>query len=166
LRNRSKPHLSSIDPIEINEVSDPKIEIFLAEEDPDRHKSEPTQPYDFVSNLPPCLKGSKGFTGIKFGQGPTTGNVDILTPNYTLPRQIAPSVHCEVCLHWIEWYYSDIPILQARIKALTNHNELLIKEIHDLRSNEQRQAKRLKKTGNIVIKNADSVKAIINYEIS
>jgi hypothetical protein len=83
-----------------------------------------------------------------------------------LHRQITPSVHCEVCLHWIERYYNDIPILQERIKALTNHNELLIKENRELKENEQRQAKRLKKTGNIVIKNADSVKAIINSELS
>jgi Tfp pilus assembly protein PilN len=75
-------------------------------------------------------------------------------------------VHCEVCLHWIGKYYTDIPILQARIKALTTHNELLAKENRELKENEQRQAKRLKKTGNIVIKNVDSVKAIINSEIS
>jgi hypothetical protein len=74
-------------------------------------------------------------------------------------------VHCEVCFHWIEQYYKDIPILQERIKALTNHNELLIKENHDLNKNEQRQAKRLKKIGNIVIKNADNARAIINSEI-
>jgi hypothetical protein len=55
LRNRSKPHLSSIDPIKINEDRDPEIEYFLAEEDPDCHKSDPIQPYDFVNNLPPCL---------------------------------------------------------------------------------------------------------------
>jgi hypothetical protein len=83
-----------------------------------------------------------------------------------LHRQITPSVHCEVCLHWIERYYNDIPILQERIKALTNHNELLIKENRELKENEQRQAKRLKKTCNIIIKNADSVKAVINSELS
>jgi hypothetical protein len=166
LHNRFKPHLSLINTIEINEDSDPEIEDFLAEEDPDCHKSDPNQPYDYVNNLPPCLKDSKGFTGIKLGQGPTTGSVDVLTPNYMLHRQITPSVHCEVCLHWIERYYNDIPILQARIKSLTNHNELLIKENRELKENEQRQTKRLKKTGNIVIKNADSVKAVINSEIS
>jgi hypothetical protein len=62
--------LSSIDLIEINEVSDPEIENFLAEEDPDCQKSNPAQLYDFVNNLPPCLEGKYGFTGIKLGQGP------------------------------------------------------------------------------------------------
>jgi hypothetical protein len=151
--------------IEINEESDPKIEDFLVEEDPNCHNSDPNQPYDYVNNLPPCLKDSKGFTSIKLGQGSAIGSVDVLTPNYTLHQQIAPSVHCEVFLHWIERYYIDIPILQARIKALTNHNELLIKENCELKENEQRQSKHLKKIGNIIIKNADSVKDIINSEL-
>jgi hypothetical protein len=112
--------VSSIDSIEIHEDSDSEIERFLIEEDPDCHKPDPNQPFDYVNNLPPCLEGSKGFTGINLGQGPTTGSVDVLAPNYTLPRQIAPVVHCEVCLHWIGQYYKDIPILQERIKALTN----------------------------------------------
>ena len=76
------------------------------------------------------------------------------------------SLHCEVFLRWIGRYYINIPILQAQIKTLTNYNELLIKENRDLRENEQRQSKCLKKTCNIVIKNADSVNAIINSELS
>jgi hypothetical protein len=157
--------LSSIDPIEVNEVSDPEIEDFLAEEDPDCQRSDPAQLYDFVNNLPPCLKGKDGFTGIRIGQGHVTGSVDTTRLDCTLRQHIAPPVQCEVCLHWIERYYTDIPILQARIKTLTTHSELLRKENRDLRENEERQAKRLKKTGNIVIKNADSVNAIINSEL-
>jgi hypothetical protein len=129
LRNRSKPHLSSIDPIEVNEVSDPEIENFLAEEDPDCHKSDPNQPYDFVNNLPPCLKDKGEFTGIRLGPGNVTGSIDATSLDCTLHQQIVSPVHCEVCLHWIERYYIDIPILQAQIKTLTNHNELLIKKI-------------------------------------
>jgi hypothetical protein len=90
---------------------------------------------------------------------------DVLPHNYTFPQQIAPVVHCEVCLHWIGKYYTDIPILQARIKALTTLNESLANENRELKANAQRQAKRLKRTGNIIIKNADSVKAVINSEI-
>jgi hypothetical protein len=58
LGNRTKPHLSSVDPIEVNEVSDPKIEYFLAEEDPDRQRSDHDQMDDFVNNIPPSLKGN------------------------------------------------------------------------------------------------------------
>jgi hypothetical protein len=58
-----------IGPIEIEEYSDPKIEEFLILEDPDLHGYKKkdiasTKPYDFVMNLPPCLKGKEGFPGI------------------------------------------------------------------------------------------------------
>jgi hypothetical protein len=76
--------VSSINPIEIHEDSDPKIKNFLVEEDPDCHKSDPNQPFDYVNNIPPCLDGSKGFTSINLGQGPKTGSVDVLTSNYML----------------------------------------------------------------------------------
>jgi hypothetical protein len=158
--------LSSIEPIEVNEVSDPEIENFLVEEDPDCHKMDPNQPYDFANNIPPCLKDKGEFTGIRIGLGNTTGSIDATSFDCMLHQQIVSSAHCEVCLHWIERYYIDIPILQDQIKTLTNQNELLINENRDLRENEHRQSKRLKKTCNIVIKNADSVNAIINSELS
>jgi hypothetical protein len=63
-------------------------------------------------------------------------------------------------------YYTDIPILQEKIKALTTLNKSLANENCELKANAQRQAKHLKRKGNIVIKNADSVKAMINSEIS
>jgi hypothetical protein len=66
LRNKSKAYVSSIESIEIHESSDSEIERFLAEED--QNCSEPTQPFDYVNNIPPCLKDNKGFTGIKLGQ--------------------------------------------------------------------------------------------------
>jgi hypothetical protein len=118
-----------------------------------------------VNNLPPCLKDSKEFTGIKLGQRPTVDSSGVLAHNYTLPQPITPVVHCEVCLHWIGQYYTDIPILQARIKALMAQNDSLANENRELKANAQRQVKRLKRTGNIIIKNADSVKAVINSEI-
>jgi hypothetical protein len=152
LRNQTKPHLILINPIEVNEVSDPKIEYFLVEEDLDRQRSDPAQLYDFFNNIPPCLKGNNGFTGIRIGQGHVTGIVDTSRLDCTLRQHIAPLVQCEVCLHWIKQYYIDITILQDWTKKITGHNELLRKENFDLRENKERQAKRLKKTGNIVIK--------------
>jgi hypothetical protein len=102
LRNRVKPHLSSIDPIEVNEVSDSEIEDFLTLEDPDCHKSDPAQPYDFVNNLPPCLKDKGEFTGIRIGQGHVTGSIDTTSLDCMLHQQIVSPVQCEVCLQWIE----------------------------------------------------------------
>jgi hypothetical protein len=70
LRNRSNTHLSLIGLIEIDECSDPEIEEFLILEDPDlqgyrKKVIAPTEPYDFVTNFPPCLKGKEGFSGIR-----------------------------------------------------------------------------------------------------
>jgi hypothetical protein len=138
--------LSSTDLIKINEVSDLEIENFLAEEDPDCHKLDPNQPYDFVNNLPQCLKDKGEFIGIRLGPRNVTGSIDATSLECTLHQQIVSPAHCEVYLRWIERYYIDIPVLQDEIKTLTNHNELLIKENRDFRTNEQRQAKRLKKT--------------------
>jgi hypothetical protein len=99
LRNKSKAHVNSIKSIEIHESYDSKIEIFLAEED--QNCSEPDQPFDYVNNLPPCLKGGKGFTGIKLSQRPIVDSGSVLTHNHAFPQPISPTVHCEVCLHWI-----------------------------------------------------------------
>jgi hypothetical protein len=73
LRNRSTTRLSSIGLIEIDEYSDPKIEDFLILEDPylqgySKKVIDSTKPYDFVTNLPPCLKGKEGFPGIRPNQ--------------------------------------------------------------------------------------------------
>jgi hypothetical protein len=46
-----------------------------------------------------------------------------------------------------------------------SQNDSLENENHELKANAQRQVKRLKRTGNIIIKNVDSVKVVINSEI-
>ena len=89
----------------------------------------------------------------------------VLTHSHVFPQPFSPVVHCEVCLHWIGLYYTDIPILQAKIKDLTNQNDSLTNEKCELKINAQRQGKRLKRTSNIMIKNANSVKVMINSEI-
>jgi hypothetical protein len=163
LRNKSKLRVSSIDSIKIHEDSDSEFEIFLSQEDPNCSKSD--QPFDYINNLPPCLKYNKKFTSIKFSQRPIMDSSDVLAHNYSLPQPISPTAHCEDCLHWIGKYYTNIPFLQERIKALTNHDDSLANKNLELKAISQRQAKHLKRTGNIIIKNADSVMAVINYEI-
>jgi hypothetical protein len=157
--------LSSIDPIEVNEVSDSEIEDFLALEDPDCQIFGPTEPYDSMMNLPPCLKGKEVFSGIGLGQGKITGKVDTTMFECTLHQHTVSPVQCDVCFHWIERYYTDIPILQDQIKTLIAQIESPIQENIDLRVNTERKAKCLKRTWNIVIKNAANIKAIINYEL-
>jgi hypothetical protein len=86
LGNRSKPHVSVIESIEIHEDSYFEIERFFAEEDSNCSKPDPNKPFDYVNNLPPCLKDSNGFTGINLGQRLIMDNVDVLAPNYMLPQ--------------------------------------------------------------------------------
>jgi len=81
LCNISKPHVSSI---EIHEDSDSEIERFLAQEA--LLCCKPYQPFNYVNNLPPCLKDSKGFTGINLGQRPIVDSSDFLAHNYTFPQ--------------------------------------------------------------------------------
>jgi hypothetical protein len=56
-------------------------------------------------------------------------------------------------------------MLRDRIKTLTSQCESLEQENGDLRANAEKQAKRFKRIGNTVIKNADSVKYVINSEL-
>jgi hypothetical protein len=70
--------MSLIDPIEIDEGSDHEIKDFLSREDPENQSSRRevithVEPYDFVTNLPPCLKVQKGFYGIDHDLEQTTG---------------------------------------------------------------------------------------------
>jgi hypothetical protein len=125
----------------------------------------PTEPYDFVTNFPPCLKGKEGFYGIRPDQKKITDKVDTPMFDCALHRPAISPIQCDVFFHWIERYYTDIPVLQTRIKSLTSQNDLLRKENLDLKVHAKRKAKCIKRTGNIVIKNATSVKAIVNSEL-
>jgi hypothetical protein len=58
-RNKSKPPAKT-EPVMISEDSDSSIERFLAEEG---FCGEET-PYDFIDNLPPCLKDNPDYLGI------------------------------------------------------------------------------------------------------
>jgi hypothetical protein len=65
LRNKTKAHVSSGKTIDILDDYDSEIERFLEEEELGYHRIVPDHPYDFVGNLPPCLKHEKKFPGIK-----------------------------------------------------------------------------------------------------
>jgi hypothetical protein len=62
--NKPKPNVDQ-KPIVLSEDSDSDIEHFLAEEYPYSHGLCSEQPYDYVSNLPPCLKNNPKYPGIK-----------------------------------------------------------------------------------------------------
>jgi hypothetical protein len=157
--------MSSIKTIEVHESSDYEIERFLAEEDPPCLKLDLSQAYNFVDNFPPCLKQSQGFPGIKLDKKPTGNNGDVLTHGYGHSQIAIKDSRCEVCLFWIDKYYTDIPILQSQIKTLTVQIDLLKDENHRLKSTVQRQGKCLKTIGNIIVNNVESVTVVVNSEI-
>jgi hypothetical protein len=134
-------------------------------EDPSYLKPDLSQTYDFVDNLPPCLKHSEGFPGIKLGKEPTDNSGSVLTHDHGYPQPTVPDPRCEVCLFWIEKYYTDVPSLQAKIKTLTTQIDSLTNENHRVKVSAHRQGKRLKRTGNVIIKNVECVKAVINSEV-
>jgi hypothetical protein len=157
--------MSSIKVIEVHESSDSYIKKFLAKEDPSYLQPNLSQTYDFVDNLSPCLKHSEGFPGIKLGKEPTDNSGSILTHNHGYPQTTIPDPWCEVCLFWIDKYYIDIPSLQLQIQTLTTHIDSLMSENHRLKFSAQRHGKRLKRTGNVIIKNVECVTTIVNSEV-
>ena len=157
--------MSSIKVIDVHQSSDSEIEKFLEKEDLSYLKPDLSQTYDFVDNLPPCLKHSEGFPGIKLGKEPTDNNGSILTHSHGYPQTTVPDPRCEVCLFWIDKYYTNIPSLQLQIKTLTTQIDLLTSENHRLKFSAQRKGKRLKTIGNVIIKNDECVTAIVNYKV-
>jgi hypothetical protein len=131
LRNRKHDHLSSISMIKVNDhCSNDEINDFLAREDMDNQCLEnetfgQVVQYNFVSRLPPFLKGQEGFVGIGHDLKQATGRAEAPIAEYTQPRPAIAPVHCENCLDWVERYYRDIPYLQAQLKHLAACNSLL-----------------------------------------
>lgn len=155
-RNKPKPNVDQ-KPIVLSEDSDSDIECFLAEEYPYSHGLWSTKPYDYVSNLSPCLKNNLNYPGIKL-HDETPG--DLNKPSSVISKPEQPS--CIQCNAWIEHYYNGIPLLQSKVKALEEHVTVLAKENHRLQANEKRQ----KTTGLIVFRNVEAATAFINSKLS
>jgi hypothetical protein len=119
-----------------------------------------------VTNLPPCLKVKEGFLGIGQDLEKITGKTKTPLVDCVPRRSAISPVHCDGCLDWVEHYYTDVRLLYARIKTLTSQNDLLKQENLDLKEHAEREAKCIKRSGNIVINNMTSVKEIINSELS
>jgi hypothetical protein len=92
-------------------------------------------------------------------------SVTVLMHSHVPCQPTVPSPQCEVCLHWIGKYYTDVPFLQVKIKTLAAQIDSLTSEKHELKISAQRQGKCFKRTGNVIIKNVECVKAVINSEI-
>jgi hypothetical protein len=155
-RNKPKQNTDQ-KPIVLSKYSDYEIERFLTEEYPYSHGLCSVEPYDYVSNLPPCLKDDPNFPGIKLNSG-TPGNSKEPSPVVTRPDQ----QQCTQCNSWLERYYTDVPLLQSKIKSLEERVTVLSKKNDRLQANDKRQ----NTTGSIVFKNVDAVMVIVNSKLS
>jgi hypothetical protein len=155
-RNKPKPKVDQ-KPIVLREDSDSDIECFLAEEYPYSHGLCSKKPYDYVSNLPPCVKNDPNCPGIKLHKE-TPNNLNKPSPVIPKPNQ-SPCTQCNACL---ECYYAYVPLLQSNIKSLKERVTVLAKENDRLRTNEKKQ----KTTGSIVFRNGEASMAFINSKLS
>jgi hypothetical protein len=116
-RNKPKP-CADKNTIVVSEDSNSEIERFLVEEYPYSYGLCSDRPYDYITNLPPCLKDNPDFPGIKLSNEPT-GQMDDSPPVNTISadtQSIQP--HCNECRSWIDRYYKDVPLLQSWLKSL------------------------------------------------
>jgi hypothetical protein len=81
LRNKTNPRADIISMIEVSESSDSEIDKFLIEEDPVSFGLYPDRPYNYVNNLPPCLKDNPEFPGIQLCDKSTIRMEDSPTHN-------------------------------------------------------------------------------------
>jgi hypothetical protein len=155
---RNKPKQSTDQkPIVLSEDSDSDIKRFLAKEYPYSHGLCSMEPYDYVSNLPPCLKNDPNYPGINL-HNETPGNLN--KPSLVMPKLDQSA--CTQCNSWLERYYTDIPLLQSKIKSLEEWVTVLSKENDRLQDNEKKQ----KTTGSIVFRNVEAATAFVNSKLS
>jgi hypothetical protein len=155
-RNKPNPNVDQ-KPIVLSEDSDSDIEQFLAEEYSYSQGICSKKPYDYVSNLPLCLKNDTNYPGIKLHKE-TPGNLN--KPSPVMPKPEQPL--CIQCNAWLEHYYTDIPLLQSNIKSLEEQVTVLSKERDRLQANEKKQ----KTTSSIVFRNVEAATAFINSKLS
>jgi hypothetical protein len=149
--------LLSQKPIILSEDSDSDIERFLASEYPYSQGLCPEPPYDFVTNLPPCLRNNPSYPGIKL-PNETLGNIIKPSPALSKPTQSS----CDQCDLWLERYYIDVPLLQSKIQSLESQVAVLTSQRDQLQATDKKQ----KTTGSIVFKNVESATAVINSKLS
>jgi hypothetical protein len=128
--------------IEVSEDSDSKIERFLAEEYPLSYGLCLDRPYDYVSNLPPCLKDNLDFPGIQLRDKPTFRVDDSPTINAISANAQSLQPQCNECRSWIDRYYMDVPLLQSQLKSLKDQVDLLTSKNNRLQFITQAKEKR------------------------
>jgi hypothetical protein len=153
-RNKPKAPINP-EPIMVSEDSDSEVERFLANEYPYSEGLCDKPSYDFVKNLPPCLRNDPNFPGIEMPRE---------TPGNSLKNPSAqPTVPpCDQCGLWMERYYLDVPMLQSRIHALEDQVTKLTSQNAKVQPNDKRQ----RTIGSILFKNVESATTIVNSKLA
>jgi hypothetical protein len=138
----------------------------LAEEYPYSYGLCPDRPYDYVTNLPPCLKENPDFHGIKLRDEPTCQMDDSLAVNTISANTQSLQSHCNECRSWIDLYYKDVPLLQSQLKSLEDQVDSLMNENNRLQSIAQAKDKHQKTTGFVIFKNVEETTTIVNSKIT
>jgi hypothetical protein len=149
--------LCQSNPIILSEDSDSEVEHFLASEYPYSQGLCHEPPYDFVSNLPPCLKDDPNYPGIELPRE-TLGHLAKPSPALSKPTQ-SP---CDHCNSWLERYYIDVSILQSKIQSLEDQIAVLTSQKAKLQMIDKKQ----KTTGSILFKNMESATAVVNSKLA
>jgi hypothetical protein len=152
--------------IEVSESSDSKIDKFLVEQDPVSFGLYPDRPYNYVDNLPPCLKDNPEFPGIHLCNKLSIHTDGSLICNLVRSNEKASQSQCDVCLSWIDRYYTDVSFLKSRVKSLRDQVDMLTNENYRIESIIQGKEKHLKTTGHVILKNVEAVTAIVNSKVS
>jgi hypothetical protein len=150
----------------LSEDSDSEIERFLTEEYPYSYGLCSGKPYDYVTNLPPCLKDNPNFPGIKLNREPTSQMESSPPINNIIANTQSIQQQCNECQSWLDRYYKNVPLLQSQIKSLEDQVNFLTKENGRLQSIAQTNDKRQKTTGSVVFKNVEAATAIVNSKIA
>jgi hypothetical protein len=158
--------VSSISTIKVHESSDYEIDRFLTTEDLHSFKPHLERPYNFVDNLPPCLKKNPKFPSVKLVKEPTVCVEGASVHNHVCSHATTAQSNYEVYLSWIDRYYTDIPILQSRVKVLKDQIDVLTSKNLRLELVIQGKEKPIKTTDNVVFKNVEAATTIVNSKVA
>jgi hypothetical protein len=149
-RNKSKPPAKT-EPVMISEDSESSIERFLAEEG---FCGEQTH-YNFIDNLPPCLRDNPDYPGIK----PSRQTLGESSKPPVAQKVASP---CDQCGLWLEKYYSNVPKLQSKIHNLEKQLALLTGQDAKGRSSDKNQ----RTARSISFKNVESATVVVNSRLT
>ena len=156
VRNKQR-HPINPNPIMVSEDSDSEVERYLASEYPYSEGLCAKPAYDFVKNLPPCLKNDPNYPSIKL---PCETPSDSSKPSPALPRLAVPP--CDQCGLWLERYYLDVPMLQSRIHSLEDQ----VARLTNQKAKLQATGKKQRTTGSILFKNVESATTVVNSKLA